>query len=185
MHSQHQEPPIRAGSLLLASPVLCDGIFERSVVLLTSYQPGRGASGFILNKKTKYAIGDVSDDNALPPELQSLPVYMGGPVDQDTLLFAAFSSVNGKLKFDSPLSAEQVNLLIEQPGTAIRAFAGYSSWYENQLEDEMNEFMWLRTTATPAILDIDENKCLWKETLRGISAYHAILAEAPQKPFLN
>src|ERR1700742_463459 len=69
-----------AGRLLISEPFMMDPNFKRSVILLTEYSE-TGAAGFILNHQTEYSLGDIL------PELSysEMPVYMGGPVGNDTL----------------------------------------------------------------------------------------------------
>lgn len=184
MHTESQNLPIK-GSLLLASPLLNDGIFDRSVILLTEYNPSKGTTGFILNRQTGETIGDVAQDESLPHELHALPVHLGGPVEPQKLLFAAFSSRNGKFLYRAIISIDEAVTLMKKSGTIVRAFAGRSEWSAGQLEDEMTEFMWIRTQADPTLLDFEHNERLWKGILRQISPYHVVLAEASKKPFLN
>ena len=68
------------GLLLVAEPsIIGDVSFNRSVVLLAEYN-NEGSVGFILNKPLEYSLNDFI------PELNSnIPVYNGGPVEQDNL----------------------------------------------------------------------------------------------------
>jgi len=70
------------GVLLVAEPsIIGDVSFNRSVVLLAEYNEN-GSVGFILNKPLQYELKDF-----IPEIDSSIPVYNGGPVDQDNLYF--------------------------------------------------------------------------------------------------
>src|ERR1700752_2353083 len=71
-----------AGRLLISEPFMLDPNFKRSVILLTEYGD-EGSMGFVLNHESEYLLGD------LMPEMQysEMPVFIGGPVGNDTLHF--------------------------------------------------------------------------------------------------
>ncbi len=70
------------GLLLVAEPsIIGDVSFNRSVVLLAEYNEA-GSVGFILNKPLHYKLKDF-----VPEVTSNLPVYNGGPVEQDNLYF--------------------------------------------------------------------------------------------------
>ena len=73
---------IKKGKLLIAEPsIIGDISFNRSIILLADHN-NEGSIGFILNKPLDYCLGD------LIPEIESnLPIYNGGPVQQDNLYF--------------------------------------------------------------------------------------------------
>ena len=70
------------GRLLISEPFLPDPNFERTVVLLCEHNE-EGSFGFVLNKPSILKVGEVMEDLT---ELENL-VYVGGPVQQDTLHF--------------------------------------------------------------------------------------------------
>ncbi|HAL82264.1 MAG TPA: hypothetical protein DCO83_08520, partial [Mucilaginibacter sp.] len=71
-----------AGRLLISEPFMLDPNFKRSVILLTEYSEA-GAMGFILNQPGEFFLGDI-----LPEVSYSeMPVFIGGPVANDTLHF--------------------------------------------------------------------------------------------------
>src|ERR1700761_9147826 len=71
-----------AGRLLISEPFMMDPNFKRSVILLTENSDA-GAMGFVLNHQSEYMLGDLLPD--LP--YSEMPVYIGGPVGEDTLHF--------------------------------------------------------------------------------------------------
>ena len=70
------------GHLLIAEPsIIGDVSFNRAVVLLAEYNES-GSIGFILNKPLRYTLKDI-----VPEITSDLPIYNGGPVEQDNLYF--------------------------------------------------------------------------------------------------
>ena len=70
------------GVLLISEPFLSDPNFKRTVVLVTEHDEA-GSVGFILNRPLQYRLNDILEDF---PSLDA-PVYVGGPVKQDSLHF--------------------------------------------------------------------------------------------------
>jgi len=73
---------ILQGQILVARPLLNDGGFKRTVILLAEHND-QGSLGFILNKPMHLTLKDVL------PGLEGLkiPVYYGGPVAQNQLFY--------------------------------------------------------------------------------------------------
>ena len=173
------------GQLLIADPSLRDGVFNRSVVLLTDHHYEDGAHGLILNHPTGQTVGELLSSSKFA-DLANIPIHLGGPVGQEHLTFSAFwTDQDGNLKFTTRISAADAIKHSQQPGALIRAFTGYSSWEPGQLEDELKKQAWIPTLPTSAMLASYHAKDLWTDLLRSISPYHKILAEAPDDIFLN
>src|SRR6187402_72073 len=70
------------GRLLISEPFLQDPNFDRTVVLLCEHNE-EGSFGFVLNKPAIVKVSDVMD------ELKNFEhlIYIGGPVQQDSLHF--------------------------------------------------------------------------------------------------
>jgi putative transcriptional regulator len=183
---RQEESPIRLrGQLLLADPSLRDGIFHRSVVLLADHSADEGAYGLILNHPSGHQVGDVLKDEEYS-SLSRIPVHVGGPVAQEHLTFAALWWTSDKgLRFATRISAPDAIKHAQNSGTLVRAFVGYSGWSEGQLEGELRRQSWITVKPTSELLARTHDETLWCETLRAISPFHKIIAEAPQNPFLN
>ena len=70
------------GKLLIAEPsIIGDISFNRAVILLEDYNEN-GSVGLILNKPLEFKLKDF-----IPEVTSDLPVYNGGPVEQDNLYF--------------------------------------------------------------------------------------------------
>src|SRR5690554_371088 len=73
----------RSGSLLLSEPFMLDPNFQRSVIVLCEHNEEEGVLGYVLNQPTDVTIGDLMEDM----HDCDFPVFLGGPVEQNTLHF--------------------------------------------------------------------------------------------------
>ena len=153
-------PPVDTeliGRLLVATPELGDGTFERSVVLLLDHDED-GALGVVLNRPTPVEVADVL------PTWQPLTtdpgvLFQGGPVALDSALGLAvvpgadddeeplgFRRVVGRLGLvDLDLPPE----VLAAEVTRLRIFAGYAGWSAGQLEEELLQGAWYVVAADP------------------------------------
>src|ERR1043165_3475371 len=85
-----------AGSLLVAHPNMLDPNFRRAVLFISSHDANEGAIGVILNRPLDKQVADLV--NEAPPEgLADVPVFLGGPVGKNQLMFAAFEWQSGEV----------------------------------------------------------------------------------------
>ncbi len=78
-----------AGSLLVAHPNMLDPNFRRAVLFIYEHDSNEGAGGLIINRPLDKQVVDLV--NEAPPEgLADVPVFLGGPVGKNQLMFAAF-----------------------------------------------------------------------------------------------
>lgn len=180
-----KRPQRLKGRLLLADPSLRDGIFHRSVVLITRHTPAEGAHGLILNHPSDKVVGNLLKTPEFAP-LGKLKVFQGGPVDANQLTFAGFSWQPSRgLRHYQPLSIQKAVAMSHRPGTLVRPFVGYSGWTAGQLEDELERNAWLVVKPGEDLLGHDHGRPLWAELVRRISPYHRILAASPDAPWFN
>src|SRR2546421_12095201 len=88
------KPRSLAGSLLVAHPTMADPNFRRTVLFISAHDPEDGALGVILNRPLDKQVGDLVSDDA-PAALSDLPVYLGGPVGENQLMFAVLQWEQG------------------------------------------------------------------------------------------
>src|SRR5262245_63524826 len=82
-----------AGSLLIAHPSMLDPNFRRTVLFISEHDPGEGALGVIINRPLdRQVAGLVTETPAA--DLADVPVFLGGPVGQNQLMFRAFEWEN-------------------------------------------------------------------------------------------
>lgn len=180
---------LKKGRLLLAEPFMDDPYFKRSVVLLTEHNK-EGAFGFILNKPLNVKLNEVLKDF---PEFNA-PVFMGGPVQTDTLLFihtqgdiiADSVKINDKLYWSG--NFDQLKGLISDQQifpNEIKFFIGYSGWDYEQLEKEVKDESWLISKNNLTSIKELNNEGLWHSSLEQMGGKHAVLSNFPENPSLN
>jgi len=140
------------GSLLVAHPTLLDPNFRRTVLFISAHDPEDGALGIILNRPLDKQVGDLVTDET-PPALSDVPVYLGGPVGKNQLMFAVLEwEKSDGLKLNHNVALEDASELIGHHPDWIRAFVGYAGWGAGQLEEEMKQKAWLIHKPTAATL---------------------------------
>jgi putative transcriptional regulator len=148
------------GKLLVALPVLSDGIFDRSVVLLLNHDD-EGAIGVVLNRPSTTHIDDPLPrwgDLAAEPAV----VFVGGPVQPEVAIaLGRDGDVIDTVDLDSDPA-----LATARP---VRVFAGYAGWSPGQLEDELARQAWVVVDSEPGDAFRADADDLW----------HAVLARQP------
>jgi putative transcriptional regulator len=175
-----------AGSLLVAHPNLLDPNFRRTVLFISEHDPNEGALGVIINRPLDRQVADLVSDTP-PASLAEVPVFLGGPVGKNQLMFAAFEwqkgeglKLNHNVAFQAPSGgAGEKNLI------TICAFVGYAGWGAGQLESELKQKAWLLHKANPAVLKLDRLPNLWFDIMRTLGPWYKMLAAAPDDPSLN
>jgi putative transcriptional regulator len=178
-------PQSLAGSLLVAHPNMLDPNFRRSVLFISAHHPQEGALGIIINRPLDKQVADLVSD--VPPEgLADVPVFLGGPVGKNQLMFAAFEWQEGHgLKINHNVGVDEANKRIGSDPASIRAFVGYAGWGVGQLEAEMKQKAWLLQKPSPVTLQPERLPQLWFEIMRGLGPWYKMLAAAPDDPSLN
>ncbi|MGJ8642301.1 MAG: YqgE/AlgH family protein [Luteolibacter sp.] len=174
-----------SGQLLLASPALADGTFDRAVILIAEHSATEGAIGTIINHRTDTTVGDILPDPAFFA-LHHLPIHHGGPVSPSELSFSSFTWSDSKsLEYAPRISAKHASELVSSGSHIVRATVGHSGWSPGQLEDELKRNTWITLRPSGTVVQHPHDLSLWTDLLKGISPYHHLLAEAPKNPFLN
>jgi len=180
---------IQKGNILIAEPFLGDDNFERSVVLLCEHNQ-EGSFGFVLNQATKMTLADVLEDVTSA----EMPLYIGGPVEQNTLHFLHRlpDLLDHTVEVQEGLywggDFEQVTSLINMGKITendIRFFLGYSGWGEGQLANELSENVWITTQAASAFIFETAADQFWRSILRNMGGRHKVLSNYPTDPRLN
>ena len=154
------------GKFLLAMPGMGDPRFERSVIYMLSHD-SEGAMGFIVNQPTEgLTLGEIAQnlpESVASTGLANLPVFVGGPVQNDSgfVLYSIEPDEEEKEPSELPIGLTQsMDILVEAArgrGPAhIRLLLGYTGWGPGQLEGEIQENAWLICPATPQ--DVFERK---------------------------
>jgi putative transcriptional regulator len=173
------------GALLVAHPNMHDPNFRRSVLFVSAHDPNDGALGVIINRPLDKQVADLVTET--PPDgLGDVPVFLGGPVGKNHLMFAAFEWQEGDgLKINHNVGLAEATSRADSDPASIRAFVGYAGWGAGQLEAEMKERAWLLQKPSQAALKPDRLRNLWFEIMRGLGPWYKLLAAAPDDPSLN
>lgn len=144
------------GRLLVASPLLGDANFRRTVVYLLDHN-AEGTFGVVLTRP----VGADPPESLWSWHLHLAPpaeVFYGGPVHPDGL-------VGVGLDRDGVL--QTVDLGEEDPSVyqAVRLFHGYSGWSTGQLRAEVDEDAWLVVDSTATDLFDPDPETLWRRVL--------------------
>ena len=174
-----------AGSLLVAHPNMLDPNFRRTVLFISEHDPSQGALGVIINRPLDRQVADLVTD-APPVGLAEVPVFLGGPVGKNQLMFAAFEWQKSKgLKLNHNVVLEQASDAAGRKLVTICAFVGYAGWRAGQLESELKQKAWLVQKANSSLLKLDRLPNLWFEIMRSLGPWYKMLAAAPDDPSLN
>lgn len=177
------------GRLLISEPFLADPNFERTVVLLCEHNE-EGSFGFVVNKPSVLKLSEVMEDLQQWNEV----VYVGGPVQQDTLHFihrnsAIGNAVNIRDEIYWGGDFESVVRQLNRDEIAsgdVRFFLGYSGWGPGQLEDELKEDSWIVCDYVDDELLFDTDPAMiWKKALDNMGGRFSIYAKYPVDPRLN
>jgi putative transcriptional regulator len=181
---------VQKGDLLISEPFIPDPNFSRTVVLLCEHNEV-GSFGFVLNKQSLLQGKDVLEG----ADVLDSPLYVGGPVQQDTLHFlhreeneelggeAIIDGLRWGGNFSKLLSGLETKLM---QTSDFKFFLGYSGWDAGQLEEELNQNSWIvyqGTTATD-IFDTDPD-ALWRQILQRMGGRYKMISNYPTDPRLN
>jgi putative transcriptional regulator len=170
------------GKLLVATPVLVDPNFWRSVVLMLQHDEAEGAIGLVLNRPTLERVethipvwGPVAADPGT--------VHFGGPVEPQV----AIGLATGHVGEPSGVPGLSIVDLEGSPAPdlgAVRIYSGYAGWDAGQLEAEIAEGSWYVVPAAPDD-PFDRPEGQWERILRRQRGHLALVSTFPDDVSLN
>jgi putative transcriptional regulator len=164
---------------------MLDPNFRRAVLFLSAHSSEDGALGIILNRPLGKQVGELVTGTP-PDRLETVPVFFGGPVGRDRLIFAALEWEKGSgLKLNHNVGIDEANERAGKNPNSVRAFVGYAGWGAGQLEAEMKQNAWVVQKAERNALKLDAVSKLWFDIMRGLGPWFKMLAAAPDDPSLN
>ena len=168
---------IKPGTLLVAHPKFTQGIFGRSVVLVTEHH-SEGTVGFIINKPTQFKVKHIIE-NVYLDEIAEQTVYSGGPVNPRAvcLLHSDEWYSSNTMQITAGVAITSDRFMIDKFNTGntpckYMISVGMASWHPGQLDNELTEnnasghALWLTTELKDhkLILDYPKNH-LWNRCL--------------------
>jgi putative transcriptional regulator len=158
------------GLFLIAKPSITDANFARSVVLVTQTEDG-STVGVIINRPSKLKLQQFFSRELNTSNYRD-PVYLGGPVMQQTLVAvfrsestpkaAAFHVLKGVYLTMHP---DNITELFARPKARYRVYAGFAGWSPNQLQSEVMRDGWYFLRADEATVFRKSAEGMWEELL--------------------
>jgi putative transcriptional regulator len=186
-----------SGRLLVATTVLSDPNFRRSVVLIVEHEAAQGTLGVILNRPTEIPVGQVLEpwmDLATSPSV----VFSGGPVAPNSALALALVPGTDEpvgwhpLDEGAPAMARLGLVDLDAPPglladaiARLRVYAGYAGWAAGQLQAEIDQGAWYVLPGEPADAFAADPARLWQSVLRRQGGELAYVATYPDDPSQN
>ncbi|MBB6170343.1 putative transcriptional regulator [Nocardiopsis mwathae] len=193
------DEPTLTGRLLVATPMLSEPEFRRSVVFVIDDDATEGTLGVIVNRPSELPVDDVLGDwsgYATAPAV----MFAGGPVGAGSGLALGMPGTDDAPLGWRPLSASADDATVPRLGLIdldtppeilggalgrFRVFAGYTGWSEGQLGAEIEEGAWY---VLPALADDVFSAApgsLWSRVLRRQGGDLALVSTFPDDPTLN
>lgn len=179
------------GQLLVATPLLREPTFHRTVILLLDHGVN-GAMGVVLNRPMTVEVAAVLP-GWQPHTTAPGVLFQGGPVELGSALGLAavpgdagepsgIRRLNGALGLVD-LDAEPRSVGSELAG--LRVFAGYAGWSAGQLEGEIGDGSWyvLEGEARDPFSATPDS--LWRDVLRRQRGELAFVSTYPDDPTHN
>ena len=175
------------GQFLLAMPSMGDPRFLRSVVYMVAHD-SEGAMGFIINKRAEgLSLGDILKDmpkTVAKTGLVNLPVYVGGPVQNDrgfVLHTSDYEKTHNTLSQELPIALTQsADVLVDaahgRGPEKMRLFLGYAGWGPGQIEGELQDNAWLVCDANIAEIFTSQSDDLYEKCLAAMGIDLALLS---------
>lgn len=171
------------GRILISVPFYSDSFFYRSVVILTDYDK-KNCVGLVINKVSNFSVKEIVSKLNIGD-----PIYVGGPVSYSL----AFSLHNypyferrKELIKDVYIGYDQhlISLMEkkEVPGLKYKFFVGYSGWYPKQLESEIEQNLWIVSTADSELILDTPADLIWTKAVERLGDNYSHWLQLPYDP---
>ncbi len=158
-----------AGQLLVATPVIDSGCFQRAVVYIFSHS-AEGAMGVIINQPIERVhFSALVEGMKLPEgsENKEIPIYFGGPVERNRgfIIHSAEGAVEAAAAAPEvavTASSAMLNDILQGKGPRQAALIiGYAGWAAGQLEQEIEQNNWIAAPASRKLIFETEDDLKW------------------------
>jgi putative transcriptional regulator len=180
--------PVGSGTFLIASPLLQDPNFNRTVVLLCEHDDDEGSMGLVVNRPLEVALDEAIEGIEPRPEQR---LFFGGPVQREiVLVLHRDSTIDGARAIVDGMELggdpEQIlSALHHESNRKIRVFSGYAGWGAGQLRAELDSGSWVACPASARFVFDVEPDAIWAELLRSLGPRYAYLLTLPNDPRVN
>ena len=164
-----------------------DPRFLRSVVYMVAHD-SEGAMGFIINRRAEgLSLCDILKDmpeTVAKTGLVNLPVYVGGPVQNDrgfVLHTSDYEKTHNTLSQELPIALTQsADVLVDaahgRGPEKMRLFLGYAGWGPGQIEGELQDNAWLVCDANIAEIFTSQSDDLYEKCVAAMGIDLALLS---------
>ena len=159
-----------AGQLLVATPVIDSGCFQKSVIYVFAHS-AEGAMGLIINQPLELVnYSTLLDGTALPKDAanKEIPVFFGGPVERSRGFvihsadyFRDFSLVRTNELAVTASTAILGDIVAGKGPKDAALIVGYAGWGAGQLEAEIESNSWISVPASADLMFRTENELKW------------------------
>ena len=160
---------------MISVPFFQDPFFNRTVVLLTDYSP-LSCAGLVLNKLSMNPVSEFVPDIKIDDD-----IYVGGPILAKSI-FCIHNHSGGEkmiellpnvfLGYDNMLlTLAELNMV---KTLRYKFFLGYSGWSPGQLEEELENKMWIVANPTAKLILESHPDDLWYDAVAslGLEYFH-------------
>jgi putative transcriptional regulator len=164
------------GQLLIATPLVQQTCFEKSVVYICSHT-AEGAMGMLVNAVSNdITCSDLLEQLNIKDAIRYLPpIHFGGPVDTSrgfilhTNDYATDNThpINGNISLTATIDILQDIVAGKGPSKSLIAL-GYAGWKAGQLEEEIKGNSWICAPATDELIFGNNNPQKWGNSTRAI-----------------
>jgi putative transcriptional regulator len=175
------------GQLLLASSLLVDPNFIKTVILMVQHDEN-GAVGLVLNRPLQMTIAEAFkqiSEESYPIEGM---LHQGGPCEGPLMVLHTQADAGESQVLDSVfLTTEKskIEWLMNNNQGPILFFVGYSGWGAGQLEREMESGSWLTMPADAATIFSEDEQQWSKLTTRLTLGRWIDPNQMPEDPSMN
>ena len=174
------------GKLLIASPLMGDPRFDRSVVFMCSHGDDQ-AMGLVVNQPMEgLRLPDLLEqlDISGGADAPDAPVFNGGPVSRDRGFVLHSLDVHlgpATLEVSDWLGLTATKEILDalasgRPPERYLMTLGYAGWEAGQLEDEIGANAWLVCEADDSLLFAADETTKWNSALKTLGVTPEFLA---------
>jgi putative transcriptional regulator len=187
LNENEDDLPRLTGRVLVAMPAMGDPRFHRAVILLCAHDEN-GAMGLVLNHvlpgvDMRHLLEQLHITIDMDTPLNDIPVMSGGPVENargfilhghdfqqdDTILISPHLAVTGTIdalrSVASGAGPEQMIFIL-----------GYAGWTEGQLEQEIQQNVWLVCDPDPDLIFNTPPEEKWNKAINSLGIDLAMLS---------
>ena len=160
--------------ILIAMPTLRDTYFEKSVILLCSYDT-EGAFGLVMNHPSTAQVKEVLPEELRENTVFDIPLLDGGPVQPESFwaVHSADFSVEATTILSPKINLSAANDILSPlaAGQAVESYqfgSGYTGWGAGQLDREIQEESWWLGPLDESLLFELDYELRWEQTMENL-----------------